>query len=103
MTTDVNTNPAEKRAERSHGAAGMSRASEGTEGEPADPQTDPIYPLPERVVWSLAHVVIISFSRIIKRAWKGQVTDPDSSTSELAEMFLEMGFVGTRVNTLHLG
>lgn len=58
VTTDGNTNPAEKRAERSHGAAGMSRASEETGGEPADPQTDPTYPLPARVVWSLADVII---------------------------------------------
>lgn len=57
MTTDANMNPA-KRAERSHGAAGMSGASEGTGGEPADPQTDPSYPLPERVFWSLADVII---------------------------------------------
>lgn len=54
VTTDVSTNPAEKRAERSHGAAGVSRASEGTGGEPADPT----YLLPERVVWSLADVII---------------------------------------------
>lgn len=58
VITDVNTNLAEKRAERSHGAAGVSRASAGTGGEPADPQTDPTYPLPERVVWSLADVII---------------------------------------------
>lgn len=54
VTTDVSTNPAEKRAERSHGVAGVSRASKGTGGEPADPT----YLLPERVVWSLADVII---------------------------------------------
>lgn len=58
MTTDANMNPAEKRAERSLGTAGVSRASEGTGGEPADPEANPTYPLPERVIWSLADVII---------------------------------------------
>lgn len=58
MTTGVNMNPAEKRAERSLGAAGVSRASEGTGGEPADPEANPTHPLPESVVWSLTDVMI---------------------------------------------